>query len=88
MSSLKRFSKEELQAELKRREEENQKPPPVSDNMNWLPLIDYVKSSIDEIAAAPEEERYEPKDFEHWIFETVMETIYGKDIWVWWNKQF
>jgi hypothetical protein len=82
------WTDQELEAELKRRKEKSKGPPKVLDNMDWLPLIDYVKMSVDDIAKEPNGERYEPKDFEHWIFESVMETIYGHDIWKWWNDQF
>lgn len=83
--SLKNVSTEQLEEELKRRKEGNKVPQPLPlEQMNWQPLVAYVQSSVQEVA----EEEGEPKDFEHWIFESVMETIYGKDIWKWWNNQF
>jgi hypothetical protein len=83
--SLEQLSDEQLEAELARRAEAKKQaaiPKPL-DNIDWVPLTNYVVTSVKEVANGDGE----PKDFEHWLFEMVMETIYGPDIWKWWNKQ-
>jgi hypothetical protein len=73
------FSDDELQAEIKRRQE--QKPPEVKANINWYFVIKTVQESLQKLA----ETGQESKDFEHWVFEAVIEAMYGASIWKWYN---
>jgi hypothetical protein len=84
MSSLKNVSDDELQAEIVRRAQDKAKqavPKPL-ENIDWVPLTNYLHHGVQSVADGDGT----PKDFEHWIFETAMETVYGPDIWKWWNK--
>jgi hypothetical protein len=82
-SALKSFSDNELREELKRREEVVKNMPQPIMMPDFAVLIKYVSNSI----KAKAEDGYETKDFEHHVFELVMEAIYGKQFWYWWNKQ-
>ena len=77
--SIRAYSNEELEKELQRRENEI---PEFVANIDWSKVLKYVKDEIEFIGAYG----FEHKDFEHELFETVIETIYGKDVWKWWNK--
>lgn len=55
------------------------KPLPVRD---FEPLIKMVESHIKDIA----EKGYADEDDKNYIFEMAMNTIYGKNIWKWYNK--
>ena len=76
---LKRMTDEALQAELDRRKaerEEEAKPRPVAE-----PDWSRVKlMAIDHVERALRGERRE-KDVDHYIYEQVLETMYGADIW-------
>lgn len=85
MSDLKKVSDEDLERELERRKREkagNSAPKPLS-NPDFSKLITFVVSGIEEAV----KERRKDSDFEHYVYEVVMEAIYGKDFWDWWNKQ-
>lgn len=54
-----------------------------------LPEVDY--QPVYDLAVSLVEKRGGPDycddcDDDHWCFETVMEAVYGKGIWNWWNK--
>lgn len=86
MSSLKNLSDSELEAELARRAEAKKKaerPQPLP-NIDWSPL---QKLMTEEIRKMDEvKDYYHDDDFDHWVFETALECVFGKDIWKWWNK--
>lgn len=76
------FSDEELEAELKSRKEKR----PLSKalgNINWSPVLNYVVEGIESV----DKGHGVPKDFEHYIMEAVLEAVYGKSIWKWWNSK-
>lgn len=78
---LKHFSDEEIQQELAERTKEKDKVPQPLTNPDWSRLTALLTEGVNSVAS----EGYEPKDFEHWCFEVSVETLYGKDIWKWWN---
>jgi len=78
--SLKEYSTEDLRKELTRREEESSAAAPL-EKIDWQPVIDLVIDGVDTMR----NECYEPKDFEHYVYEAVMEAVYGKDVWKWYN---
>lgn len=80
--SIKDYSDEEIQKELERRQKEKTKVPEPIKNIDWSEVFRLVKEGIYSIS----EDGYEPKDFKHYIFETVMEAVYGKNIWKWWSN--
>lgn len=73
------FTTEELEQEVTRRRE----LPAQITEPDWTALIDYVKEGMDQVSYG----QGFPKDFEHWIYETVLETIYGADVWTWINTK-
>jgi hypothetical protein len=73
------FSTEELELELRRRQDTKPAPLP---NRNWAEVIAYVQVAIDRLHA----DQGLPKDFEHYLMETVLVTMFGTDIWKWWNN--
>jgi len=75
------FSSAELEAEVERRK--NVKPTQLPYFINFDNVVQYVKNNINAISDG---ERLD-KDFEHYLFEMVMETIYGHEIWKWWNNK-
>ena len=79
---LSKLTDEELAAELKAREQKKNQPPKLLDNPDWSGVVKYVTESVEE-AAKPD--GY-VKDFETYLFEEVMKTLYGKGFWDWWNK--
>jgi hypothetical protein len=84
--TLKDCSDEELTAELKRRAEEKAKSeiPTVRTDIDWRPLILMLEKEIDAIANEPD--HYVRDDFDYYVFERVMNTVYDDKIWDWWNK--
>lgn len=79
---LKDFSEEELKGELERREKvRNQRPRP--QGSDFSPLVEWMESGMDHV----EQHNCEPKDFEHYVFETAMNCVYGKDVWEWLNRK-
>jgi len=81
-TSVTQFSIEELKAELKRREEA---APPVAkprDQVDWSGVYDTAVEGITHLV----QNGYEPEDFEHWVYESVIGTVYGRDIWLTINK--
>jgi hypothetical protein len=73
---------EDLKKELERREREKNKQPCLLAPLDLSNLIEYVEGNVAEIA----KDGYGYKDFKHYVFEVVMETLYGEGIWEWWNK--
>ena len=71
---------EKLEKELEEsKKQEIPKPIPVRD---FNPLIKMCESHLKDIA----EKGYAEEDDKQYIFECVMKTIYGKDIFNWYNK--
>lgn len=64
--------------------EKADKPSPV-DEPDWDAIVKIAESIISDVACNNCEESDE--DNKQYMFETVMETIYGKEIWVWWNRK-
>lgn len=72
---LRDFSIEELQQEIKRRITNK---PKLKQNIDWNIVIRNVENNIinDTI-----------KDYEHYLFKNVMECMFGKSFWDWWNHK-
>lgn len=74
------LSTEELEAELDRRRKKTPQPLLEPDfTLLHAMVLQGVHTSI--------MNQCEDDDFEHAVFETVMEAIYGKDFWAWRNVQ-
>ena len=83
---IKDFTSKELEAEISRRETiaRKQLKPLALPCINWLPLIEYMEEIVDNVDES--EDGYPGKDYENYLMETVVECIYGKGFWDWWNK--
>ena len=57
------------------------RPAPIP-NPDYSKIVEYVEDGMKSIL---ENDGYPGKDFDHYCFEVVMETIYGPDVWKWWN---
>jgi len=87
--SIKQFSDEELEAEVKRRADEKAKREIPKVNMEVTaamlhPLADLCASYIEQLA---EDEPYADEKLKDYIFEAAIELFYGKDVWKWVNPR-
>lgn len=57
--------------------------PEENTNPDWTTVKKYIKAGMDHL----EREGGEDKDFEHYVFEAVMEAMYGPDVWDWYNQR-
>lgn len=80
------MSDEEIEAEIDRRQEQRRIKaiPQQVENPDFAKLRAYVHEGVMELAG---KEHRTPKDFDHYVFEHVMQALYGPKIWEWWNKQ-
>jgi hypothetical protein len=82
---LKHTSTEDLQAELKKRQEAEQelaKPKQLA-SQNFEPLQKICQDYIDDLA----NKGYVDEDHSHYIFETAMNCVFGSEVWQWINKR-
>lgn len=79
--SLKEFTDSELEGELAKRKLE--RPTPLKD-IDWSPISNYLEG---EGVSRLEEDGFLDEDFKQYLFETVLEVVYGKNIWAWWNSR-
>lgn len=77
------FSMEELEEELERRKEAQNSRPQVKDNPKWAKVIVMAEDIVNRVAAG---EYSEDNDDAHYMWEQVMETLYGEDFFEWFNK--
>lgn len=82
--SLSHYSDEALQEELKRRAEVKEKlasvPTPRS-NPDWEVVLKYTETGLNQVALGGGTKAWIDN-----IFSVVMETIYGKQFWTFWDK--
>ena len=81
MNDLKSYSDGDLKKELERREKERNNVPSPKLNPDFSDVVDAAKSYIVEVQAGVVDD-----DTEHYIFEAVMEAVYGEKVWDWINK--
>ena len=85
MTDISKLSTEELEAELERRKQEaelNSMPKPLED-IN----IDAIKKIAQEELEYITKNGVNSKDIEHWMYETVMISVYGDDIFDYLNSK-
>lgn len=70
------FSAEELKNELKRREAATPVATPKNE-VDWNTVYDYAIEGISQLA----KDGYQPKDFEHYLYEAVINAVYGNGVW-------
>lgn len=81
---LQNFTEKQLRAELERREKENAKgarPAPLAEP-NFDQLREVCESYIDDL----DKLGWVDDDHKHYIFESAMEALYGKNVWFWIRK--
>jgi phosphomannomutase len=80
--SLEEYTDRELKDELEKREILREKKPlPYSDIRNSAllkPIVSATEAYLQEIKAGSDNH-----DLKQYIFEVVMDTFYGKDVWLW-----
>lgn len=82
--SIAACSIEELEAAIETKKQiakEKAMPQPIS-NPDFSQVVDMATEFVKNHAKGVCD-----SDSDHWFFEAVMETVYGKDYWVWHNKQ-
>lgn len=85
MQDLECYDAEQLEAELRRRREEKEKserPRPLQ-NPDWDRLIAQCEDYMDFLY----HHSYEEKDSDHYLYEAVLSTVYGRTVWIWINKR-
>jgi hypothetical protein len=79
------FTDEQLEQEMARRQriKEEEKKPKQIERPDLTRLRQSCQTYIDTLA----DKGYPPKDGDHYIFETAMNTIYGDRVWSWVNER-
>ena len=82
---LRTYDDDELRAELERRERRRLALPraKADNDINWSNLLECLNEGLEHL----ERNGYHGKDFEHYVFECAIETVYGRDVWKWWNER-
>lgn len=84
--ALRGLTNEELKAELERRKEEERQAakPRVQEQIDWSRVLHEAQGIVDDCF-----ENGAPCDIDYgeYIFEAVMEAIYGPKFFDWWNAQ-
>ena len=78
--SIEQFTEEQLLAELKRREQTKDRPRPLN-NPDYSQLIKVTEAIFDSY----QKDGYF-KDDDHWCYESLMECLYGSNVFNWINK--
>lgn len=82
MKSLDNYSDEELKEELRLRDQKRRIPPSMIMNVDWGKVLVYAKERKD----AVERGSFIGDDDEHYMFEAVMEAVYGENYFEWENE--
>lgn len=88
------MSKQDEIKELERKQKDIQKKldelkngkvpvPREASEIDWSSLIGTCVEAVREL----DEEGYEDEDIRHYIYESAMEAVFGKDIWKWINSR-
>jgi hypothetical protein len=83
MDDLQTYTTEELEEELERRKKQKEEIPEPLASVDYSNIYNMCTMYIYDLHQYGEES----KDFEHYLFECALETIYGKDIWFWINEK-
>lgn len=79
---LKDFSTEELETEVERRKNPPRPQPKLVRDMDWTSVVDYLEDAMNGAEAGQI-----PDEVEHYLFENVMEIVYGTSVWKWWTRK-
>ena len=77
--SLSEYTTQELEYELEFRK--TGAPEEIKDK-DWSKVERQVRGIMDQVA----EGGYYPDDDPHYLFEAVLETMYGREVWDWYNR--
>lgn len=80
---LSNISTNALEKELERRNEIQGSAPKPIENPDWTKVISYAKSEVDDVIKG---EYHEDNDNAYYMWEAVMETVFGKDFFKWFNS--
>lgn len=78
---LSTLSIEELQEELKKREQVNTRPKELP-NKDFSQVINTVREYVEDMI----EQEWDNDDWRQYIFEAAVEAVYGQEFWGWKNK--
>lgn len=81
-NKLAKFTDGELEAELERRKENNKLPIPIN-FPSWNLLRDYTHIKLQRLVNG----ELTLEEFEEFVYQTTLETIYGDAFWSWFNRQ-
>jgi hypothetical protein len=56
--------------------------PVAKEQPDFKALIEYLQYGLDTMAECGRP----PKDFDHYVFETALEAVYGQNVWKWYNS--
>ena len=82
MINLSEFTEDELVAEIKRRRWGDK--PPMLQHTDFNKLVETCQKYINYVDS---DDYHEDNDWSHYIYEAVIETLYGKDVWKWINNR-
>lgn len=80
--TIRDYSDYELQAELKRRAENKRPIPQPLASIDWNLVEEHAINAVEYVSETSGEL---PKALEAMLFESVMEAVYGPEIWDWWK---
>ena len=80
---LELYGTNELIAELERRNQIEKKPPDPLAIIDFAPITKICTAYVNYVSS---DEYHEDNDYENYIYETVLTTIYGDTFWDWLNK--
>lgn len=80
---IKQASIEELEKEIERRNKEKSIPQMLDLEIRKNNLIG-ISKNIEDIVVRHADGK-DDEDDDHYVFEAVLEAMYGKSIWGWWN---
>jgi len=78
---LSKVSTEDLQKELDRRGEATADRPQIKEHIHWDYVIKHAENMINNIIKNGNPGKY----YRQYTFESVLEAIYGSNVWAWWN---
>lgn len=91
---IEEFDDEELETELKRRQEKKRiaaKPKPLK-NIDWTPLINMCQEQIDNLheneMCDEDDRQYIDSDIDHYVYECAMTCVFGANVFKWINRHY
>ena len=81
MKDLKNYTKDELLEEIERRDRRRKDRPIQVKDPDFGPAVKYAEELMNDIEKGEVND-----DAQHYVYETVMEAVYGKDVWNWINE--